>query len=1109
MKTINKTISLILSIAILLSCCINASVFALAADTVESGTCGDGLAYVLDSDGVLTVSGSGRMTDYYNYDSSRAPWYNNRSLIKKVILEDGVINVGSYAFYNCKSLVDVDFGSIDTIGRNGFNYCEKLDSAMLPKTCTYVWNNAFDSCYSLRKAYIEKIDTSGSTNRVPSGFFKNCSSLVVIGLGTGIHWINTTGSLSALDGCTSLKTIISDNGNIKSAFKDTYNVIGWSERNGECSDNTYSEQKLTWNYDLTDERLWFTGSGDMNYYPIGERPWDMFFNVVKSIDFSTTDGLCSTTTDSFKDFSLVETVNFKNIREVGWRSFGDCKNLKVIDFDSTLTSIWDWAFERCYALDHITFKSSDSPLHIRQYAFYNCKNTTFWINFPENLSHVDEGAFRGTKINYVTFEGTNKIEFGDNAFGTTDREFKIRFVVPSGVDKGILSYVEEMNEKYNYAWTVECRNNKHYYETTTVEPTCTKDGYERYGCKYCTSNTYKSKFVSKLGHNYQCTGESDGNAEYKCSICGDESYRLSAIELGYDFLPAISKTAGDSKFNQDNYNFRVDINSDGVINAKDFAMIQKAADDIRTENKATTIDTNRTYQEIEGFGASEAWWAQEVGEWENADEIMEMLYSEENGIGLDIYRYNLGAGSEDQKDYHLYVAGARTHCFMNSNGTYNWNNDPGAMHCLELAQQYNPNLKLTLFSNSAPYFMTKNGKTYGPLNTDSRSNLDSSQYQNFANFVANCAEHFIDEGYNVTEVSPINEPEWDWAGWYNNSGAQDSNQEGCHFEWWETRDFYNNYMVPTLKNRSKLNGKVELAVWECAQLNHQWLFNNFIDNLFSSKDYDSLDRWGRKQGEGFAGNNKNIRSYTEYLDTHSYWCSEYDRQVVAETLNGEFYGQKVKCSEYCQMTNDTNTGVLGHIQNEGGSTNGMTIDYGLAMADIMYQDFTILNAVEWDWWTACAKGVYPDNLILINANDHSDIQTSKRYWCMGNFSKYIDVGAKRIQVDTEEGLGSDLHTNRTYHWTFHDDDNNISNEGVDKNNYLEQLAFLNPDGKVVIIYINNSDTIEYTRVQDSEYNKFSTYVTSEEMNLDNLQNGDIDDAICIPARSLTTVVLSK
>ena len=1104
MKTAKRTLSIILSILVMLSFSCNISLFAQAATEVQTGNCGENggnnLTFVLDSDGVLTISGSGRMKDYSRL-TNRAPWYNNADQIKKVVLESEVINVGAYAFNNCKNLVEVDYGNIDTIGVAAFLNCESLYDALLPKRCTYIWANAFEGCKSLRRARIEEIKSNDS-KALTDSLFKDCSSLTVLKLGSGVNSLSS----SSLSGCSSLKNIISAN-----VTSSDYNILRLDEEtnacSGVCSDNTYSSQNLTWNYEMDSESLWFTGSGDMNYYAVGERPWDMFDGFVKSIDFSQTDGRCSTTSDSFKDYSNVETLDLTNIYSVGWRSFGDCSLITSIAFDSCLNEIWDWAFERCYALDHITFENGSEPLHIRQHAFYNCKNTTYWLNFPTNIKYIDEGAFKGTKFNYITFSNTEKVEIGDNAFGTTDRDFYLRMITPDGVDIGVKDYVNEMRLKYRYNWYCFCKNGNHVYESSTVAPTCTKDGYSRYGCKYCMQNEYRSDYVAKLGHNYQCSGTDGGNMTYQCTVCGDENFCASSIELENGFLPAISSVAGNSKFNQDNYSSKIDVNVDGVINAKDFAMITKAVNDIRTDNKETTIDTSRTYQEIEGFGASACWWAQEVGEWENAEEIMEMLYSEENGIGLDIYRYNLGAGSEDQKDYGLYNSGSRTHCFMKSDGTYDWNNDTGAMHCLELAQQFNPDLKLTLFSNSAPYFMTKNGKTYSTQDTDGPSNLDSSKYQDFANFTVTCAEHFIDEGYNVTEVSPINEPEWDWRAWYNGDGSQSHGQEGCHFNWDEALDFYNNYMVPSLRSSSKLNGRVDLSVWECAQLNHPWLFNGFIENMFNSKE-DTYDRWGRKTSEGFADENRNIRGYTNYLATHSYWCTEDDRRAVADTLNGSYYGQKVKCTEYCQMTNDNNTGVLGHIQNEG-NTNGMTIDYGIAMADIMYQDLTTLNAVEWDWWTACAKGVYPDNLILINANDHSDIQTSKRYWCMGNFSKFVDVGAKRIQVDVASGFAQNLHTNRVYHWTFHDENNNITNEGDDKHSVIEQLAFLNPDGTVAIIYINNSDTIEYTRINGGNYTKFNTYVTSETLNLENVQSGNIDEAVCIPARSVTTVVLSN
>ena len=71
---------------------------AFAADVVSSGTCGaegDNLTWTLDSEGTLTISGTGSMTDY-SYDS-KAPWYSSRSSIKSVTIGSGVTTIGNYA----------------------------------------------------------------------------------------------------------------------------------------------------------------------------------------------------------------------------------------------------------------------------------------------------------------------------------------------------------------------------------------------------------------------------------------------------------------------------------------------------------------------------------------------------------------------------------------------------------------------------------------------------------------------------------------------------------------------------------------------------------------------------------------------------------------------------------------------------------------------------------------------------------------------------------------------------------------------------------------------------------------------------------------------------
>ena len=78
---------------------------ALAADVVASGTCGaegngSNLTWTLDSEGVLTISGSG---DMYNYGSSdfSAPWDGSRSRVKSVVTADCVTSIGEFAFFYC------------------------------------------------------------------------------------------------------------------------------------------------------------------------------------------------------------------------------------------------------------------------------------------------------------------------------------------------------------------------------------------------------------------------------------------------------------------------------------------------------------------------------------------------------------------------------------------------------------------------------------------------------------------------------------------------------------------------------------------------------------------------------------------------------------------------------------------------------------------------------------------------------------------------------------------------------------------------------------------------------------------------------------------------
>ena len=186
-----------------------------------SGTCGDNLTWDL-TNGTLTISGTGAMTNYSDSESNRAPWYSSRSSITSVVINAGVTSIGNSAFYGCSSLTSVEIpnsvtsiggnafsdcsrltsvtigNSVTSIGEAAFSYCSSLTSVTIPNSVTSIGNSAFYGCSSLTS-----VEIPNSVTSIGGNAFSDCSRLTSVTIGNSVTSIGE----AAFSYCSSLTSV--------------------------------------------------------------------------------------------------------------------------------------------------------------------------------------------------------------------------------------------------------------------------------------------------------------------------------------------------------------------------------------------------------------------------------------------------------------------------------------------------------------------------------------------------------------------------------------------------------------------------------------------------------------------------------------------------------------------------------------------------------------------------------------------------------------------------------------------------------------------------------------------------------------------------------------
>ena len=332
---------------------------------------------------VTLTKGMGTMQNYgtsstYEY----TPWYISRDSIKDIVIEDGVENIGIYAFYGCSSLTSVTIpNSVTSIGYCAFYGCSSLTSITIPNSVTSIGGCTFEGCSSLTSITIPDSVTSIDRNA-----FDGCSSLISITIPDSVTSIGD----DAFSGCKSLTGI---------TIPDSVTSIGWSAFSG-CSglkELTMPVSVLLCSFKecISLERVTLTkGTGTMP-------------------DFTGIHPSYKYTPWYVRGADLKELVLEEGITNIGKNAFLDCSGLASIIIPNSITSIGEDAFRGCSGLTSITIPNSVTS--IGSYAFYGCSGLTS-VNIPNSVTSIGVSAFsKCTGLTSVAISNS-VTSIGDDSF---------------------------------------------------------------------------------------------------------------------------------------------------------------------------------------------------------------------------------------------------------------------------------------------------------------------------------------------------------------------------------------------------------------------------------------------------------------------------------------------------------------------------------------------------------------------------------------------------------------------------------------------------------------------------------------------------------------------
>ena len=340
----------------------------------------------------------------------------NGSTIKNLIIPMGMERIVDYAFYKSEVLESVTFpDGFKEIGKAAFKDCPNLYNMQLPSSLTTLGDEAFAGCLSIYEVNLPSTLTS-----MGAGCFKGCQDLEKVTFAEGMTAIGD----DTFNGCTRLQaaplpnsiTSIGDNafygctGLQNVVFPENLERIGAAAYSGGVKIQDF---KLPKSVAAIGDKA-FSGTLDVTNLKLPEGlesvGSEAFLNCgIKTL--SLPESLVFIGDRAFAGNSFTEVTIPGAMTEITYGAFNGCANLNTVNFNSSVTSIGDYAFART------AIRSLDIPAPVASIGSYAFSNSgIISVTFPETLASIGDNAFAGTQM--VSFEIPNSVtSIGQNAFG--------------------------------------------------------------------------------------------------------------------------------------------------------------------------------------------------------------------------------------------------------------------------------------------------------------------------------------------------------------------------------------------------------------------------------------------------------------------------------------------------------------------------------------------------------------------------------------------------------------------------------------------------------------------------------------------------------------------